>query len=90
MAFEDFFVFTMDVVFLQNRKLIYSWDIFVYGSPQMDRVKYSTIADVYKKYPTNTLSKFKKIASRYGFTDDEAHDYLSTIVIHDQRVRLPK
>ena len=56
----------------------------------MSRVKYKTIDEVYVKYPTNTLAKFKKIANRYGFTDDEAKEFLSTRVIHDQRIPPPK
>ena len=54
------------------------------------RIRFKTIDEVYAKYPTNTLSKFKRIANRYGFTDDEAKSYLSTKVIHDQRKPEPK
>ena len=54
------------------------------------RRRYKTIDEVYAKYPTNTLAKFKKIANRYGFTDDEAKDYLSTRIVHDQRIPPPK
>ena len=56
----------------------------------MSRIKFATIADVYAKYPTNTLSRFKKIANRYGFTDDEAAEYLNSHVIHDQHIPPPK
>ena len=56
----------------------------------MSRVRFKTIDEVYKKYPTNTLSKFKRIANRYGFTDDEAKDYLQNKVFHDLQFRPPK
>ena len=56
----------------------------------MSRIKFATIADVYKKYPTNTLSKFKRIANKYGFTDDEAKEYLNNKVVHDQHIPPPK
>ena len=49
-----------------------------------------TLADVYKKYPTNTLSTFTRIAKRYGFTAKEAKEYLSNQVIHDQRIPPPQ
>ena len=56
----------------------------------MSRIRFKTIDEVYAKYPTNTLTKFKKIANKYGFTDDEAKEYLSSKVVHDQRVPPPK
>ena len=56
----------------------------------MSRVRFKTIDEVYAKYPTNTLTKFKKIANKYGFTDDEAKEYLSNKVVHDQRIPPPK
>lgn len=56
----------------------------------MSRIQFRTIADVYDKYPTNTLTKFKRIANRYGFTDDEAKEYLDTHVVHDQHTSPPK
>ena len=56
----------------------------------MSRVRFKTIDEVYAKYPTNTLTKFKKIATKYGFTDDEAKEYLSSKVVHDQRIPPPK
>ena len=56
----------------------------------MSRFKFKTIDEVYEKYPTNTLTKFKKIANRYGFTDDEAKSFLNSRVIHDQRKPIPK
>ena len=56
----------------------------------MSRVKFKTIDDVYAKYPTNTLSKFKRIANQYGFTDDEAKEFLNTKIVHDQRRPQPK
>ena len=49
----------------------------------MSRIKFQTIDEVYKKYPTNTLTKFKKITNRYEFTDDEAKTYLQSKVVHD-------
>ena len=49
-----------------------------------------SIADVYKKYPINTLSTFTRIAKRYGFTAKEARDYLSTQVVHDQKIPPPQ
>ena len=49
-----------------------------------------TIEDVYKKYPTNTLSTFTRIAKRYGFTAKDARDYLSNRVVHDQRIPPPQ
>ena len=51
---------------------------------------FKTIDEVYAKYPTNTLTKFKKIANRYGFTDDEAREYLNSKVVHDQHIPPPK
>ncbi|KAK8890249.1 hypothetical protein M9Y10_035021 [Tritrichomonas musculus] len=56
----------------------------------MSRIKLATIADVYAKYPTNTLSRFNKIANRFGFTDDEAAEYLNSHVVHDQHIPPPK
>ena len=56
----------------------------------MSRIRFKTIDEVYAKYPTNTLTKFKKIANKYGFTDDEAKEYLSNKVVHDQRIPPPK
>ena len=56
----------------------------------MSRVKFNTIDEVYAKYPTKSLPKFKRIANRYGFTDDEAKHYLNTMVVHDQRKPKPK
>lgn len=56
----------------------------------MSRVKFNTIDEVYAKYPTKSISKFKRIANRYGFTDDEAKHYLNTMVVHDQRKPKPK
>ena len=54
------------------------------------RIKFKTIDEVYEKYPTNTLKKFSKIANKYGFTDDEAKEFLNSRVIHDQRKPIPK
>ncbi|KAK8892195.1 hypothetical protein M9Y10_029418 [Tritrichomonas musculus] len=56
----------------------------------MSRVRFKTLDEVYKKYPTNTLSKFKRIANRYGLTDDEAKEYLNSHVVHDQHIPPPK
>ena len=56
----------------------------------MSRVKFKTIDEVYEKYPTNTISKFKRIANKYGFTDDEAKEFLRNKVVHDQRILPPK
>ena len=56
----------------------------------MSRIKFKTIDEVYEKYPTNTITKFKRVANRYGFTDDEAKEYLNSKVIHDQHIPLPK
>ena len=56
----------------------------------MNRVKFKTIDEVYAKYPTNTLTKFKRIANKYGFTDDEAKEFLSSRVVHDQHIPPPK
>ena len=56
----------------------------------MSRIRFKTLDDVYEKYPTNTLTKFTKIANRYGFTDEEAKEYLSRNVVHDQRKPQPK
>lgn len=56
----------------------------------MSRIRFKSIDEVYKKYPTNTLTKFKRIANKYGFTDDEAKEYLSNKVVHDQRIPPPK
>ena len=36
----------------------------------------SLIDEVYAKYPTNSLSKFKRIANKYSSTDDEDKKYL--------------
>ena len=56
----------------------------------MSRIRFKTIDEVYEKYPTNTITKFKKIANKYGFTDDEAKEYLKSKVVHDQRIPPPK
>ena len=56
----------------------------------MSRVRFKTIDQVYDKYPTNTLTRFQKIANRYGFTDDEARDFMKNKVIHDQHRPQPK
>ena len=56
----------------------------------MSRIRFKTIDQVYDKYPTNTLTKFAKIANKYGFTDDEAKEFLNSKVIHDQRKPQPK
>lgn len=45
---------------------------------------------MYDKYPTNTLSRFKRIANRYWLTDDEAKGYLSTHIVQDQHEPTPK
>ena len=36
----------------------------------------NTIDDVYKKYPTNTLIKFEKIAKQHEFTKQQSKEYL--------------
>lgn len=56
----------------------------------MSRIKYKTIDEVYIKYPTNTLTKFTKIANKYGFTNEEAREYLKNKVVHDQHIPPPK
>lgn len=57
----------------------------------MSRVKFKTIDEVYKKYyPNNTLSKFKRMANKYGFTNDKASEYLSGKAVYDQHVPHPK
>ena len=56
----------------------------------MSRVRFKTLDEVYKKYPTNMLSKFKRIANRYGFADDEANVYHNSYVVHDQHIPPPK
>lgn len=48
-----------------------------------------SIADVYHKYPINTLSTFTKIAKRHGFTAEEARKYLNERVIRDKRIPPP-
>lgn len=63
---------------------------FIETFAKQSRVKFKTIDEVYAKYPTNTISKFKRIANRYGFTDDEAKEFLSNRVVHDQHVPAPK
>ena len=63
---------------------------FIETFAKQSRIKFKTIDEVYSKYPTNTLSKFKRIANRYGFTDDEAKDYLQNKVVHDQHIPPPK
>lgn len=57
---------------------------------KQSRVKFKNIDEVYAKYPTNTLTKFKRIANKYGFTDDEAKEFLSSRVVHDQHIPPPK
>ena len=49
-----------------------------------------SLADVYKKYPTNTLSTFTRIAKRYGFTAKAAKEYLTNHVVHDQKIPPPQ
>lgn len=49
-----------------------------------------TIDDVYRKFPTNTLSKFTKFAKQYGFTAQEAKSYLNEKVVHDQKIPPPQ
>ena len=56
----------------------------------MSRIRFKSVDEVYAKYPTNSLPKFKKIVNRYGFTDDDARDYFATKVVHDQRKPTPK
>ncbi len=49
-----------------------------------------SIDDVYKKYPTNTLSKFAVIAKRYGFTKQQAKEYLDNRVVKDKTIPPPQ
>ena len=50
----------------------------------------NTLEDVYRKYPIKTLSKFTTIAKRYGFTAQEAKDYLHKHVVHEQKIPPPQ
>ena len=49
-----------------------------------------SLADVYRKYPVNTLSTFTRIAKRYGFSAKDAKEYLTNQVIHDQKIPPPQ
>ena len=52
--------------------------------------KYQTIDEVYAKFPANDLRRFKIIANKYGFTDEEAKEFLQKKIVHDQRIPAPK
>ena len=49
---------------------------------------FKNIDDLFKTYPWKTQSKFVPLAKRYGFTEQEAKNYLKEHVIHD--VKVPK
>ena len=51
---------------------------------------YNTIEELYHAYPINTTKKFQILASKYGFTPDEAKRFLDTRIVRDQKIPPPQ
>ena len=48
--------------------------------------QFASIADLFKKYPWRTASKFIPLAKRYGFSEKEAKKFLSESAPHDEKI----
>ena len=53
-------------------------------------VKFSSIDDLFKRYPWKTASKFVPLAKRYGFSEEEAKKFLKDSTPRDARIPKPR
>lgn len=51
----------------------------------MSERKYKTLEQLYKDYPWRTKKKFMPIASKYGFSKQEAEEFITQEVAHDKK-----